>query len=258
MPIPDIIKMTNLQTLLIALLIFSTTLLFEYNTNIAKADSPPVLFQQFINGPLLGISQNANGKVDWLIFGNWESSLLSNIKNQNSNVFNATIEMIKPDGTGRHTNSLTNFTILNISYPNNNTIMYNGVSTVTMNERPILNVPTTLLLSNNNVISIMFDPNSVQHHFGEAPFYGIMANSIGPMNGQVNGLQNGSIGGLLHGTINGLTNGISHGPMKGIITEIQNGSIGGLTNGISHGPMKGIINEIQNGSIGGLLQGLLH
>ncbi len=46
--------MKNLQTILIALLIFSTTMLFEYNTNIAKADSPPVLSQQFINGPLFG------------------------------------------------------------------------------------------------------------------------------------------------------------------------------------------------------------
>ena len=112
MPISHIIKMRNLQTIQIALLFFSTIMLFAYNTSITQADSPPpVLSQQFINGPILGIAQNTNGTVDWLIFGNWKSNLLSNINNQNSNVFNAIIEMIKPDGTGRHTNSLTNFTV---------------------------------------------------------------------------------------------------------------------------------------------------
>jgi hypothetical protein len=218
MPLTDNIKMKNFQTIIIALLIFLTTMLFAYNTSIIKAEPTSAVPQQFINGPLSGLSQNANGKVDWVISGNWKSNLLSNANKQNSNVFDATIEMIKPDGTGLHTHALTNFTVLDISYPNINTIMYNGISTITMKEGPITNVPTTLLLSNNNVISIMFDPNSVQHHFGDTPFYGIVANG----NGLTNGLQNGSIGGLLHGSINGLTNGL------------QNGPIGGLLHGLLH------------------------
>jgi hypothetical protein len=253
--------MKNLQIILIASLIFSTTMLFAFNISTTKADPPSVVPQQFINGPLSGLSQNASGKVDWVITGNWKSNLLSNTNRQNSNVFDATIEMIKPDGTGRHTHTLTNFTVINISYPNSNTIMYNGVSTVTMKEGPIMNVPTTLLLSNNNIISIIFDPNSVQHHFGDTPFYGIITNNNGSINGpsgSSNGLQNGSIGGLLHGSINQLQNGLQNGPIGGLlhgsINQLQNGSIGGLL----HGSINQLQNGLQNGSIGGLLHGLLH
>ena len=194
--------MNNLQTILIALLIFSTTTIFVCNTGITKAkaissSSDP---QQFINGPLSGLSQNSNGKVDWVISGNWKATILSNTNIQKSNIFDAIIEMIKPDGTGRHIH-LLNFTVDSVSYPNNNMIMYNGVSTVTMKDGPISNIPTTLVLSNNNIISIMLDPNSVQHHFGEAPFYGIVSSSSGSSNGIMNGLQNGQLGGLLHGLL---------------------------------------------------------
>lgn len=109
--------------------------------------------------------------------------------------------MIKPDGTGRHAHTL-NFTVTDISYPNNNMIMYNGFSTVTMKEgTTISNVPTTLLLSNNNIISIMPDPNTVQHHFGDTPFYGVIAGNNVPANGIMNGLQNGPIGGLFQGLL---------------------------------------------------------
>jgi hypothetical protein len=228
--------MKNLLNLFsIIILIFSTTFLFLYSTSITKAYSQPVASQQSIGGPLSGLVQNANGKVDWVISGDWKSTLLSNTNNQKtSNVFDATIEMIKPDGTGRHVHTL-NFTVTDLSYPNNNMIMYNGFSTVTMKEgTTISNVPTTLLLSNNNIISIMLDPNTVQHHFGDTPFYGVIASNNVPANGIMNGLQKGPIGGLLHGSINGLTNGILHGSMNGIMNGLQNGPIGGLFQGLLH------------------------
>jgi hypothetical protein len=52
--------------------------------------------------------------------------------------------------------------------------MFNGVSTVGMKEGPISNVPTTILISNGKVLSIIFDPQTVQHHFGNSPFFGII------------------------------------------------------------------------------------
>jgi len=82
--------------------------------------------------------------------------------------------MIKPDGTGRHTHALTKFILQNISYSNTHTIMFNGVSTVSMKEGSITNVPTTILLSNGNVLSIMLVPQTVQHHFGNSPFFGLV------------------------------------------------------------------------------------
>ena len=108
---------------------------------------------------------------------NWRLNIANDMDIQNnktSDVFNAAIEMIKPDGTGRHTHALSNFTLQNVSHPNTNTTMFNGVSTVGMKEGPISNVPTTILISNGKVLSIIFDPQTVQHHFGNSPFFGII------------------------------------------------------------------------------------
>jgi hypothetical protein len=222
--------MKSFLSLLIVLFIFSAVVYFEYNLTLPKVYSQSEMAQRFINGPLSGISQNANGKVDWVIFGNWKFGSLSNTNNQNSNVFDAIIEMIKPDGTGRHIHTL-NFTVTDVSYPISNTIMYNGVSTVTMRDEMISNVPTTLVLSNNNIISIMLDPDSVQHHFGESPFYGVVADSNG-QKGIINELTNGQLGKQLQGSINGLTNGIIRGTMNDIKNGLQNGPIGGLLHGL--------------------------
>lgn len=221
--------MKNLLTFLIVLFIFSTAMYFEYNLTVPKVYSQSEMSQRFINGPLSGISQNANGKVDWVISGNWKFGSLGNTNNQNSNAFDAIIEMIKPDGTGRHVHTL-NFTVTDVSYPSNDAIIYNGVSTVTMRDEIISNVPTTLVLSNNNIISIMLDPDSIQHHFGESPFYGVVADSNGK--GIINELTNGQLGKQLQGSINGLTNGMIRGTMNDIKNGLQNGPIGGLLHGL--------------------------
>ena len=38
----------------------------------------------------------------------------------------AAIEMIKPDGTARHTHTLTDSVVLNVSHPDNNSTPYDG------------------------------------------------------------------------------------------------------------------------------------
>lgn len=217
-------------TLLIVLFVFSTAMYFGYNLTVPKVYSQSEMSPQFINGPISGISQNANGNVDWVISGNWKSGSLSNTNNQNSNTFDAIIEMIKPDGTGRHVHTL-NFTGTDVSYPSSDMIMFNGISTLTMRDEIISNVPTTLVLSDNNIISIMLDPNSVQHHFGDSPFYGIVADSSGSK-GIINELTNGQLGKKLQGSINGLTNGIIRGTMNNIKNGLQNGPIDGLLHGL--------------------------
>ncbi|HEX5519040.1 MAG TPA: hypothetical protein VFX18_01225 [Candidatus Nitrosocosmicus sp.] len=186
--------MKNLQTILIAALIFSTSLLFLFAINNAQAAPPRFLVHHISFGPLLGVMQNPNGTVNWLIFGTWKSSLSNTATVQNASVFDAAIEMIKPDGTGHHTHALSNFTVQSVSHPNTNTTMFTGSSTINMREGPILNVPTTILLSNNNVISIFFDPKSVQNHFGDSPFYGVILNNRGP----IAGTMGQSMGGPMH------------------------------------------------------------
>ena len=166
--------MKILQTILVTVLLFSTSIILTFNISSAKAIPPLFLYPANNFWSLLVYVQNTTGKIDWLIHGSWKSSLSNTSTTQNPNVFDAAIEMIKPDGTGRHTHALTNFTLQNVSHPNTNTIMFNGVSTVSKKEGPITDVPTTILISNGNVLSIMFDPQTVQHHFGNSPFFGIV------------------------------------------------------------------------------------
>lgn len=73
-------------------------------------------------------SENESGAVDWIIIGNWRLNIANDTEIQNnktSDVF-AAIEMIKPDGTAKHTHTLTDFVVLNVSHPDNNSTLYNG------------------------------------------------------------------------------------------------------------------------------------
>ena len=84
---------------------------------------------------LLDFSENESGAVDWIIIGNWRLNIANDMDIQNnktSDVFNAAIEMIKPDGTARHTHTLTDFVVLNVSHPDNNSTLYNGTSTISL------------------------------------------------------------------------------------------------------------------------------
>ena len=87
--------------------------------------------------------------------------------------------MIKPDGIGRHTHTLTNFVVLNATENSDrDSAIFNGASTVSLREGPAVDIPTTIERSNNwNVFVIIIDPESVNYHFGKSPYiYGIIAN----------------------------------------------------------------------------------
>ena len=90
--------------------------------------------------------------------------------NKTSDVFNAAIEMIKPDGTAKHTHTLTDFVVLNVSHPDNNSTLYNGTSTISLQAGPATDIPTSIQKSNDKVIIINIDPESVDNHFGSYLF----------------------------------------------------------------------------------------
>ncbi len=107
--------------------------------------------------------------------GNWRSNIVNDTNvqnNQSSDVFNAAIEMIRPDGTARHTHTLTDFVISSVSHPDNNSTLYNGTSTVSLQAGPATDIPTSIQKSNDSVITINIDPESVDNHFGNLPIYG--------------------------------------------------------------------------------------
>jgi hypothetical protein len=42
--------------------------------------------------------------------------------------------MVKPDGTARHTHTLTDFVVVNVSHPDDNSTLYNGTSTLSLKD----------------------------------------------------------------------------------------------------------------------------
>ena len=153
------------------------------STVVASQSDPSGLKSAF--GPIIGLSVNDTGNVDWLMSGNWRSLLTGDptgdpiLSNQSSGAFTAAIEMIKPDGTDRHTHALTQFVVTDRTQnADNNSTIINGTSTISLLEGPAVDIPTTIERSNNwNVFVIIIDPESVNYHFGKSPYiYGIIAN----------------------------------------------------------------------------------
>jgi hypothetical protein len=141
--------------------------------------SADFLGNSYVFGPITGLTEDNNGTIDWVLAGTWRSSLPNATDasiNTNSSSFNAAIEMIRPDGTGRHTHTVTDFTLLNSSQSDTNSTFYNGTSTVSLAKGPALDIPTSITLSNKSMISIWLDPESVDHHFGEShTIFGMVA-----------------------------------------------------------------------------------
>ena len=86
--------------------------------------------------------------------------------------------MIMLNGSGAHTHVITNFMLSNVSSNENGTMTYTGNSTISMPEAPIVDMPTTIKIS-DEIISIFPDPSSVEGHFGDTPIYGATGNGPG-------------------------------------------------------------------------------
>jgi len=136
-------------------------------------------------GPIIGLTVNDTGNVDWLMSGTWRSILTNNLTgnpvlyDHSPGTFTTAIEMIRPDGTDRHTHALTHFILTDrMQNADNNSTVINGTSTISLLGGPELDVPTTIERSNNgHVFVITIDPESVNYHFGKSPFiYGVSAN----------------------------------------------------------------------------------
>jgi hypothetical protein len=54
----------------------------------------------------------------------------------------------------------------------------NGTATVTMKDAPVNDVPLSVKILNDNVISIWIDPTKVNNHFGNTPIFGLIQQNI--------------------------------------------------------------------------------
>jgi hypothetical protein len=70
------------------------------------------------------------------------------------------------------------------------TKVFNGTSTASLREGPVTDVPTSIKITGDKVISIWLDPSSVKNHYGNTPIYGLVMDvdksRPGPVGGNIN------------------------------------------------------------------------
>ena len=150
-------------------------------------------------GVISSIQNDESGKPAWIVTGHWKSNLLSdNSLNASQAMENTTapfagspfdmqVEMVGFDSTAGHTHTITNFVVANVSQPDNMTKVFNGTSTASMREGPVTNIPTSIKITGDKVISIWLDPSRIENHYGNTPIYGLVMDVDKPRPGPVGG-----------------------------------------------------------------------
>ncbi len=161
--------------ILSSVIITSVLLLFSFNVNVIMGIPADVVKGDYLFGRTVGIVDDENGKPLWIVSGICKTNLSNQTQqatNNNSTVFDASFEMIKTDGTSKHTHTLTNFVLADTSNQNNYTV-YNGTGTISMPQGPVTEVPISIKVVNNSLGIINIGPDKIDNHFGSEPLYGI-------------------------------------------------------------------------------------
>jgi hypothetical protein len=139
-----------------------------------------------IFGVISSVQNDESGQPAWIVTGPWTTTLLSDSPTNASqpmgnatgpfggSPFNTQVQMVRLDGTAGHTHTITNFVLANVSQPNNMTKVFNGTSTASMREGPVTDIPTTIRIMGDKVISIWLDPSRIENHYGNTPLYGLV------------------------------------------------------------------------------------
>jgi hypothetical protein len=147
-------------------------------------------------GTIASLQNDENGNPTWIVSGIWEGSLSMGNKTQGGQAnqttstspttanataatgslpnatFNAKFNMVMTNGSAMHDHKIYDFTLTDISMPNNSTTVYNGTATVTLRQGPVPDVPISIKAMDNNAVSIWVDPTKVNNHFGNTPIFG--------------------------------------------------------------------------------------
>jgi hypothetical protein len=147
-------------------------------------------------GTIASLQNDENSNPTWIVSGLWEGSLsnktqggegnqstaTANASTVTSNLPNATLRskfnMVMTNGSAMHDHEVYDFTLADISMPDNSTIVYNGTATITMRQGPVPDVPISIKAMDNNAISIWVDPTKINNHFGNTPIFGTIAKLI--------------------------------------------------------------------------------
>ena len=161
------------MTLYTMMMIAGALLLFSFNVDVIMGIPADLVEGDYLFGRTVGIVDDENGNPVWIISGIWKTNLSNQTQTgDNSTVLDASFEMIKTDGTSKHTHTLTNFVLADISNQNNHTV-YNGTVTISMPQGPVTEVPISIKVVNNSLGLIAIGPNKIDNHFGSEPLYGI-------------------------------------------------------------------------------------
>jgi hypothetical protein len=158
-------------------------------------------------GTVASLQNDESGNPAWIVSGYWKGSLTNATKagaysggNQTGNQtsasmvtnstaaegenrqptasFKAIFDMVRTNGSAMHKHQIYNFTLTNMSMPDNATIVYNGTTTITMKDGPVYNVPISVTAIEGNVITIWIDPSRIDNHFGNTPIYGTIVKAF--------------------------------------------------------------------------------
>ena len=131
-------------------------------------------------GTIASLQNDENGNPTWIVSGLYKASLSMNNKTQGGaatgSLPNATVDskfnMVMTNGSAMHDHELYDFTLTDMSMPNNSTTVFNGTATITMRQGPVPDVPVSIKAMENNAVSIWVDPTKIQNHFGNTPIFG--------------------------------------------------------------------------------------
>lgn len=179
----------SLATIIVA------TLLFTQQSYQATAFPQQQQGRNQTFGIISSVQNDASGQPAWVVAGHWTSALLGdNSVNAsqptgNSTVpfggspFDTQIQMVRLNGTAGHTHTITNFVLANASQPDNMTKIFNGTSTASMMQGPVADIPTSIRIMGDKVISIWLDPTKIESHYGNTPIYGLVMDTDKPRPG---------------------------------------------------------------------------
>ncbi len=148
---------------ILSIFVIAGALLSLTATN-AQALSGSLTDYKFGYGPIASINN------DWVLAGHWMG--YNNPSNLTDSGFHSTFDMVMKNGSAPHTHQISNATVSDVKMDGNNTVIQGSI-TITMKDGPVLNVPTTWTVSNNNTLAIDLDPSMINNHFGESPIYGL-------------------------------------------------------------------------------------
>lgn len=131
-------------------------------------------------GTIASLQNDENGNPTWIVSGLYKASLTMNNKTQDGattgSLPNATVDskfnMVMTNGSAMHDHEIYDFTLTDMSMPNNSTTVFNGTATITMRQGPVPDVPVSIKAMENNAVSIWVEPTKIQNHFGNTPIFG--------------------------------------------------------------------------------------